>query len=167
MANLDRPAGFRLYQPKPGTIPQVRLVDLVTSAKVYPGQPLELSSGLYQASDNADDDVRAIAIGYADQALGQKALAIINPEDCQWRVQIDGAVALSHTGQYFKHSVTAADTVTKQARNELTYSTASATIGKAGADLGRRWELIGLVPEEGNAWGTNADVIVTFRKNLA
>lgn len=171
MANKDNPLGFSPHLDGSGAKPVYQRMTLATSAKVYPGDPVVLSSGLITASGTAISDlVFGIAAGYADQTSGsyvdQDAMVITNLEDVVWRVQMDGAVAEADIGTFYYPLVGTASTTLKQSRFEMDYASKETTCGKTGAEPGRKWELIGKVDEPGNDWGANCDVLVRFRRNL-
>ncbi len=87
-------------------------------------------------------------------------LAVTNVKDHLWRTQTDGALAGTDMGKFGAMTATAADTVTKQARNFITYSTLAAAPGDISD--GTLWEIVGLVPEASNVLGAYADIIVRY-----
>lgn len=161
MANTNAAYGFRPYQNQNGSEPRVGYVRVKASTTVYPGQPLEIASGVYNPVDAVTDRVRAVAIGYAaaDASTPTYVLALTDPWSCLFRVQGDsGAFAATDIGKYGIMTTTSADATTKQARNVITYSTLAAAPGDISD--GSLWEIVGLVPEDKNEWGAYADLIV-------
>lgn len=176
MANADNAKGLIPFEVGAENA-IVREYTVASSAIVYPGDPVILSSGKVTPSATAaTDDIFGVALGYVSQGAvtttfgksGDKIPVIINPEDVVFRIQSDGATAESDIGKYYQLTVTTGNTTTKRSTVELDDSSGAAQIGTdAGGDLGLRWRLVGKVESEGetNDWGSaNVDVLVRFQK---
>lgn len=169
MANSDNPLGFRLVEYPGGREAHIVEAPLTDNKTVYPGDLVKIASGKVLSITDADDDVHGVAIGYATRTTtGTEFVLIVdNPEDCYFQVQSNGATAATDIGDYYKPTVTTGDTTTLRSTQELDNSTNSATVGKAGTNLGRRWKLIDRVKDPNNAFGSaNVDVVVKFYRNL-
>ena len=166
MANKNDASGFNLYRTGPGGVPRIELVRAKASTIIYPGQPLKIASGVYEPVAAAGDKVRAISMGYVSAGASTPAyvLACTDPENHEWRVQTDEAFATTDIGKFLAHTATAADTVTRQARNYATSSAAS----PGDISDGTLWESVGIVNEIGNTAGVaNVDIIVIPRHSRA
>ena len=170
MANLDNSRGFTLYQPAQGREPRVESLRVKASTTIYPGQPLKLTAAgvtggttrVVEPVTAAGSIVFAIAMGYATAGASDvvHVLACTDFRDHLWRTQTDGALVGTDMGKMGAHTATAADATLKQARNFITYSTLAAAPGDISD--GTLWEIVGLVPESGNALGAYADIIVRY-----
>jgi len=170
MANLDNSRGFTLYQNGAHKEPRIEALRVKASTTIYPGQPLKLvaagvASGVTRVVEPvaaAGDIVFAIAVGYATAAATgvTTVLACTDFRNHLWRTQTDGALAGTDMGKMGAHTATAADATLKQARNFITYSSLAAAPGDISD--GTLWEIVGLVPEAGNALGAHADIIVRY-----
>lgn len=170
MANKDNSRGFTLYKILEGTMPRIEFLRVKASTTIYPGQPLKLTTAgvtggttrVVEPVAAAGDIVYAISMGYAVAGASDvvNVLACTDFRNHLWRTQTDGALAGGDFGKMGAHTATAADATLKQARNFITYSTLAAAPGDISD--GTLWEIVGLVPEDGNALGAYADIIVRY-----
>lgn len=173
MANIDNARGFALYQTGLHAEPRTAWLRVKASTIIYPGQPLKkVAAGVASGTEvvvepvaAAADVVYAISQGYVSAAATgvYRVLAITDVQNHLWRTQTDGALAGTDMGKCGAMTATAADATLKQARNFITYSTLAAAPGDISD--GTLWEIVGLVPEAGNALGAYADIIVRYTYN--
>ena len=167
MANLDNAPGFLLYRPGAGIEPLVKWMTVKASTIVYPGQPLTIATG-YVEPGGGTAVLYAIAMGYMSSNASRKnaddtnqdarVLCCIDPWNHEWRTQTDGAMAATDVGKFGIATTTAADTVTKQARNFITYSTLVAAPGDISDNA--VFEITEIVAEHGNVAGAYCDIVV-------
>ncbi len=170
MANVNDPRGFLLYQPAQGRETRTEWLRVKASTTIYPGQPVKrTTAGVSGSGVQVVEPVAAaadipcgIAIGYATAGATDvvRVLVCTDFRDHLWRVQTDGAFAYGDIGKMGAQTATAADATLKQARNFITYSTLAAAPGDISD--GTLWQIEGLVPEAGNAFGAYADIIVRY-----
>lgn len=155
MANKDNARGFwPTRHLKGGEIRTNRYI-LTASQTVYPGDLLKwVAAGTVEIAAAADG---TIVIGVASEykaaaATGTTYIQVWDDPDIVYRVQVQtgDTPAAADVFSAGDHLATTGDTTLKISRQELKL------------DGNAQFVILGLVPEEDNAWGEHADVEVIF-----
>lgn len=161
MANVDAPLGLRLHNYPGGAEADIRSRIITSGQTIYPGDPIEEASGKVHSTAGTTDDANTIgvAVGYGvGSAALEQVLYVANPEACFFRIQCDGAVAVTDVGRYAQTTAVTGSTVTKRSQSELDYSSIE---DKGDFTAGCVWRIVDILRSPHNTAGSaNAEVIV-------
>ena len=158
MANVDNPKGFwPTRHLKGGEIRTNRYV-LTASQTVYPGDVLKaVTAGSVEI---ATAGIGSTAIGIAAEykvapATGTTYIQVWDDPDIVFKVQSQTGDTPAITEMFTSgdHLATTGDSTIKMSRQELKI------------DGNAQFFIIGLVPDENNAWGEHADLEVIFAEH--
>jgi hypothetical protein len=152
VANKDMPCGFVPY----GKISKIAIHE--AGSAIYPGDFVALASDGQIDAATATNDILGLALDYAS-AAGQKVRVSVDPEQLYvGQVDDNGIAAQTDVGQTVEILATAGSSTYKASRMEIDGSEK----GSSKALL-----IVGLAPDNNNAFGTNARVIVKIAKHQA
>jgi len=158
MANVDFPMGYKPVQTSTGVSPRVTTYKSDGSAIIYPGDLVKKDgSGRVLSITAAADNPFGVAATYAAATAGTEVQVYDDLDNTLFEVQVDDGTLTDDTaiGNYFDTTFVTGDTTRLISKQELD--------GDSSADDTLR--LVGLASRPGNAWGTNANVIVQVRVN--
>jgi hypothetical protein len=157
MANSDRPSGFKPY----GVLKHVG--EYTASAAIYPGDlVIQESGGRVQACSTGSTIFTSAAIGVAISYASGAASKVLVADDPnqEFACQADDTNVDVLTDMGLNYNVIGTDpnTTYKASRMELDASSGA-------TDSTLTMKLIRLLPQEGNAFGDNADVVVKINNH--
>lgn len=156
MANVDYPMGLKAIGTVHGGPPRIGTYKSDGSAIIYPGDPIKKDgSGRVLSNTAAGDNSFGVAATYAAAVTGTELQVYDDLVNTEFEIQVDDATLADDTviGNYYDLTTTTGDTTTLRSKVELD--------GDASAEDTLR--VLRLAGRPGNAWGTNANVIVQIR----
>ena len=151
MANVDKPNGFRFAYTTHGGPPTIHKYTN-SAVLLYPGDLVHISSGVVESIISTETPM-GVALNYASATGGETVYVMDDLTNTVFKVQADGALAVTQIGDYFDVTCTAGDTTTLQGQQELDVD----------ATAEDQLLLIGKVDEPNNAWAANVNVYVKIR----
>ena len=163
MANADTPLGFRPLRHRSGGEVRTTQYTVTTGDTIYQGDLVTAEAAGTVTAAAVDDGIAVVGVAahYVDDSAsaGGKTILIYDDPNIVFRVQMDDAGTASTAADIFSaadHLAGSGDSTTKQSGHELDMSKIGST---------EQLKIIGLVREDGNAWGANADVEVVINEH--